>query len=115
MTVPHEPEVLAGRRAFPEAQRLLDGPTLRSADDLRNAGWHGTLTHPEAGAFAVVRRDLEDYVGEVIRVTYGSRSCVVYVVAARDVPQELSLTRRAFMALSPLWRERIRVQAEVVE
>lgn len=113
-----EPEVALGRRAFPEAQRLLVTQPLRLATDLKTCGWHGTNVHPEDGAFALVRSGPEgfqdEYVGEVLRLTVGSRSCIAYVLAARDLPWDVSLTRRAFMALAPLFTSQLLIRAEVL-
>lgn len=112
-----EPEITAGRRAYPKAQELLDSTLLRPAPDLRVCGWHGTSVHPEDGAFALVNADvaaLEVYVGEVVRVRYGDRSCVAYVIGSRVLPWDVSLTRRGYMALAPLWAESLAVNVEVL-
>lgn len=109
-----EPEVMDGRRAFPETQRLFAGEALEGAPALRRVGWHGTQTHTEDGAFAVVPPALDRYVGEVVQVNTGGRSCFVYVLAARDVPVDLSLTRRAFLSLAPLWMTELLSRTEVI-
>lgn len=109
---------MAARRAFPKAQELLASTPLRPAPDLTACGWHGTSVHREDGAFALVNLGKpgldEAYVGEVIRVRFEDRSCLVYVIGARDLPWDLSLTRRAFMALSPLWATSLTVYSEVM-
>lgn len=109
-----EEEIAIGRRAFPETQRLLDGPVLQQAANLQTCGWHGTLTHPEDGAFALVSLDRTEWRGETVRVTAGDRSVLVYVIGSRDLPVDISLTRRAFMALAPLYRESLIVRTAVL-
>lgn len=109
-----EPEVAIGRRAFPAAQALLAGALLTSIPDVSTVGWHETFVDGESGAFAVVRFGLEELRGEIVKVTAGDRSCFVYVVGARDVPVDLSLARRAFLSLAPLWTEQLAGKAEAV-
>src|SRR4051812_14325254 len=98
-----EPEILIGRRAFPVAQQLLAGVPLRRLGRI-DVGWNGTETHPEQGAFAVVRdgAGLGELVGEVLKVTAGSRVVFVYVIGARGVPTQVAVSRRAFLALGLL-------------
>lgn len=100
-----EQELLDGRRAFPVAQQLFAGALLRQVSGFVSVGWHDTETHPEAGSFAVVKlRGAYDdeLIGEVLEVRAGHRSVFVYVVGAADVDFELSLSRRAFLALGVL-------------
>lgn len=80
-------------------------------------GWYGTETHPEAGAFAVVRDGwgIEGLIGRVLKITVGSRSIFVYVVGARDVPADVAVTRRAFLGLGLLAQESLPAVVEVVE
>lgn len=110
-----EEELLIVERAFPEAQRLLAGIPERSLGELR-IGWHDTVARPETGAAAAVRTGsaLEDLVGEVLRVAVGARSAYVYVAGAADLATDLSLARRAFLALAPLSTESVTAHVEVV-
>lgn len=111
-----ETEILNARRAFPMAQALLSGVAVRRLPERVAVGWYGTETHPEAGAFAVVRDGfgLDELVGEVLQVTVAGRSVYVYVVGARGVPTDIALSRRAFFALGRLSRESLLAGVEVV-
>lgn len=105
-TTPPGGELLAGRRAFAAAQRLLTGADFRRVPGLIGIGWHGTQTDPETGSFAVVdeSEEMGELIGEVVRVRepLTGREVVAYVLGARDVPTRLSLARRPFMALGLL-------------
>lgn len=74
-------------------------------------GWHDTTVQPYAGCFAVVaesRPEMADLVGEILRVGgEREREVLVYVLGRADVDQPISLSRRAFLALSGLWREEL--------
>lgn len=112
-----EQEVLNAQRAFSEAQALLAGePSTDVLPAELHVGWHDTGVHPETGAFAVVGLDagLDDWVGEVLRVTANGRACFVYVMSVADVPTPLSLARRAFASLSVLSAESILGLVEVI-
>lgn len=109
-----EEEIAWAGRAFPTAQRLFEGSALRGLPGINVAGWHGTRVDPYEGAFAVVSPALSSVVGDVLRVTAGKRSCLVYVVATRNVPAKFSLARRAFLALGGLYLDTIRVTVEVI-
>lgn len=111
-----EPEILIGRRAFPMTQQLFAGVGRRLPEQV-DIGWYGTETHPEAGAFALVRDGwgLDELIGEILRVTVGTRAVFVYVVGARGVPTDIALSRRAFLALGRLSHESLTMTVEVVE
>lgn len=98
-----EVEVLAARRAFGVAQELLAGGPVQAAVSL-SVGWHDSSVNPESGSFAVVQSNagLDDLIGEVVLVTFYSRSVFAYVLEDDDVPTQLSLTRRCFLALNRL-------------
>lgn len=117
MAVP-EPELLVIRRAFPEAQRLLAGTPFSRVGTTTDVGWHSTETHPELGSsHALVRSDagLDDLIGEVLRITRGSREPIfVWVIGARDLPTDVSVARRAFMELGLLSVESVECVVEVV-
>lgn len=67
-----------------------------------SCGWHGDMFAEERGAYAIVKLDgpLSDFVGERIRVQYEDRLTYVFVYDERDIIEDLSLTRRAFMQLA---------------
>jgi hypothetical protein len=88
-----------GRLPFHLAQAEFGaGSPDPSTAILAQLGWHSTFTDPNRGSFAVVRRDgpLHDYLGERIKVTVFPRSVYAYVVARRDIAEEISLTRPLF-------------------
>lgn len=107
---------------FPEAQAQLASPGLMPTRPVAaSCGWHGTGLDPERGSFAIVARDgpLADLVGERLAVsrrdTAEARTVYVYVHADSDtLTEELSLTRRAFMALADPALEDVPVVVEVV-
>jgi hypothetical protein len=112
-----EREVLAGRRAFATAQQLLSGVPVGRLAQRVDVGWYDTSTHPETGAFALVREawGMGDLLGEVLRVSVGRREVFVYVVGARGIPTDIALARRAFLSLGRLSNESLRATVEVVQ
>ena len=108
-------ELLASRRAFPEAQHLLAGAAQERLIDLVAFGWHGTDVSDESGAVAVARLGgpYEELVGEILRVVAGARSVYVYCWETAEVPTDLSLTRRAFAALGGLYLETLDAYVEI--
>lgn len=100
-------------RAFPLAQTLLSvGGGLSTA--LSSVGWHGTSVEDTEGATAVVPEGWAGLVGDTLRVRCGSRTALVYVMGVRDVPVDVSLSRRAFLTLAPLWRTELAAVVEVL-
>lgn len=116
-----DPMLMISRRAFPEAQRLWEGPSLRRAAVGASLGWHDGDFHPETGAVALVQRGgaYEELVGDVLRLTRrmgtGDRTALVYVVETADREVDLSIARRTFMALGHLADEQLVVDLDVVE
>lgn len=114
----YEDEVVLARRSFATAQAGLAAyGAPRLIEQSVEASWHAEATHEERGSFAVVREGgaLTGLVGEVLRVSSAAGSVFVYCVAARDIPDELSLYRRAFLAIGGLFVETVDVAIEVVE
>ena len=111
-----ETEISIIRRAFPEAQKLLAGPVSRQVTAATQIGWHDTSANGETGAAAVTRRGgpYEDLIGEVVKVTTEWGSAYVYVVGRADVIEDLSLARRAMLAVAPLAEESVTASIEVV-
>ena len=107
---------LVSQRAFPDAQRLLSGPVLEEYGVI-SVDWYDSSAYPLGGAVAVARRGgpHEELVGEVIRVDHGERRIFVFVDGRADVPADLSLSRRAFLAIDNLARESLPVVVSVVE
>jgi len=109
------------RLPFQEAQAQLGGPGVESPVTIASCGWHGTSLDPERGCFGIVAADgtLADMVGERLSVTrrdgLTERTVFVYVHADSTVlTEDLSLTRRAFLALSELARDDVPVLIRVV-
>lgn len=109
-------EIHQGRRAFGETQTLFGGAVFQRVGDFVDLGWYDTEVYPEAGSFAVVRAGgvYADLVGEVLKVSNGSREVFVYCAGTADVPQDLALYRRAFLHLAVLAREKLTCVVEVV-
>lgn len=103
-----EPEILIGQRCFGDAQRLLGEGLRGQAVGTYTVGWHDTNVQPYRGCFAVVSEtdpDLAELVGEVLRVNARDLGVLVYVLGREDVPHSISLARRAFLAISGLYRD----------
>jgi hypothetical protein len=102
---------------FLETQEVFGaGAVLAGSARLAACGWHGTRFDPALGAFALVKRDgaLADLVGERLKVTATGASVYVYVRAEKDILEDISLTRRAFMVLGPPATERLDAVVEVM-
>ena len=103
-----EPEILEGQHAFVDAQRMLGEGLAADAIGTFAVGWHDTNVQPYRGCFAVVGQavpGMADLVGDVLRVDAMGSEVLVYVLGRADVPEAISLSRRAFLALSGLWRD----------
>lgn len=99
-----EPEILAGRRAFPVTQELYAGTATGDPRTL-TCGWHDSSVGPETGAFGLV--DLnggnDDLIGEIVQVTApAGGSVLVYVLQAVALPVQFSVYRRAWIPLGSL-------------
>lgn len=100
-----EMEIMAGRRAFATAQQLLAGGPISGIPPRQLAiGWHDSTVNPEQGSFAVVQQNagLDDLVGEIVSIAYAGVIVYAYVLATADVPAQLSVCRRVFVALNRL-------------
>jgi hypothetical protein len=105
-------------------QALGTGGAVATTRQSAVAGWHGRTTDPETGAFCIVRSDgpLAELVGERLRITYRvgtiARSVAVYCHDEQDfgeaADEDVSLTRRAMLALAPLARDSLPVEVEVL-
>lgn len=107
--VSNEQEIRDGMRAFHTAQERLAASLSRSSVySVVQTGWYSTDIDPRRGCFAYVQKQsrLEDVVGDIVEVSYrANRSVFVYVLGAADLPYELHLSRRAFVALNTLGHE----------
>lgn len=124
--VPDVEDQALARLPWGLSQRVLgaSGP-VRTTRRAATCGWHGTSVDPERGAFCIVRSDgpLADLVGERVRVTLrqGTRERVVTLYCHDEQPfpleaaqEDLSLTRRAFLALAPWSTDSLAVSVEVL-
>lgn len=103
---------------FHDAQRKLSEGQAERSVLAGDCGWHGAsfdarrgaygLAHP-AGVFAAL-------VGERVKVTAqeGGQSVYVLVVDHADVPDDLSLTRRAFMGVGMLTDDNAAVTVQII-
>lgn len=125
-TAPAVEDAALARLPWGVTQRVLraSGP-IASSRRAATCGWHGPTTDVEDGANAIVRSDgpLADLVGERLQVTYRlgtlRRTVAVYCSDEQAFPgvaasEDLSLSRRAFMALAPLASDDIAVEVQVL-
>lgn len=106
---------------WPDGQRVLQQPGSEGLAIPASCGWHGSAFDPERGAFGIVASDgpLADLVGERLKVTRRdvspARTVWVYVHAdSETLTEELSLSRRAFMALGDLALDSVQVSVDTV-
>lgn len=111
-----EVEIVNGMRAWPESQVALRGATDPSQVFDVLACWYDTDIEEHEGAFCLVDvgGPLADLVGDFVRVTHAGREAFVYCLGQEDLPCEIGLARRAFMALEFLNVSEIDVTVEVV-
>jgi hypothetical protein len=113
--LPAEQPVLDGRQAFLDAQAAFAGPSTSLG--FFTVSWYGTAVSDERGSFGIVDPDLAltDAVGEIVAVTYQSRTLYVYVIGSQDgLGTDLGVTRRSYMALELLAVEPITATIGVV-
>ena len=117
---PVELEMYLGRLPFVEAQETFASTGPSGEIRLGSCAWHGTSLDPERGAFVVaqVGGKFDDWIGERVNVRAHAhiveqRSVYGYVHSVNDVaPDDLSITRRLFMALAPAGIDRLDVVVE---
>jgi hypothetical protein len=114
-------EMLYASLPWPEAQVQLAAPGVEGRPVSAECGWHGTSLDPWRGSFAIVARDgpLGDMVGERLAITRRdlpvARTVYVYVHTDSDeLTEDVSLTRRAFMALGDPALDSVSVMCDVV-
>lgn len=114
-------EELYARLPFHESQEQLRQPGVVGRPVPASCGWHDSTLDAERGAFAIVSQDgpLADMVGERLAVSRRdlgvARTVYVYVHSdSNTITEELSLTRRAFMALGDPALDEVPVVVDVV-
>lgn len=108
--LPPEPAVLAARQGFADAQVSLTG--IVAPQGYYQLSWYGTTISDERGSFGVVAADgpLFQLVGQFAQLTVATRSVNVYIIGgAVNLLTDLAVTRRAYLALSTLADEPLRV------
>lgn len=118
LVLPVEPLIIEGRQGFADAQAALAGTVDTTIADRRlDVGWYGSQVIATRGCFAVVdveREDLGGLVGDVLLLTHGSRYVYVYCVARAQVSLPLCISRRAFMALAPAYKDSVSCKVRVL-
>lgn len=109
-----EPEVIEGIKAFPDTQAGIEAdPVSRFRTQI---GWYGTASGPR-GSFAMVAHNGPhgDLVGDYVRITVKKQRALVYVIGSLEDPSyDLMLSRRAFVAVAPLWQPGVTALVEVM-
>lgn len=104
----YEAETILAHRSFATAQGWMALFTnVETIFTSVSVNWHDTNVDVNDGSFAVVQTGsrLADLVGEIVRIAVGTRSVYAYVVSESTViPTEVTLTKRAFLALG-LWAQ----------
>lgn len=119
-TPPDQDEPQFARLPFAKAQAALDGAAIPLERFQVTAGWFGTRRSPERGAFVIVDSEgpLAGLVGERLRVSRADlptpRSVVAYCHTRDNVEFDLSLSRRAYLALGELNLDSLDVLVEVI-
>ncbi len=114
---PVQDEEQYARLPFSEAQVVLSAAP-RTAAVVASCGWHGTITDPERGSFAIVNSTgpLAKYIGERVRLLHPSNETEVfaYVHSNGTIIDDISLSRRLFIQLASPATDNIRVTVETV-
>lgn len=101
---PEVEDLHLGRLPWWEAQATFAGAV--PLEEAATCGWHGTVLSSETGAFALVNLGgpLTGLIGDRVRVRKvdNPSGVFVYVLGEAELEDDLSLTRRAFLALAPL-------------
>jgi hypothetical protein len=87
---------------WPDAQRALKIAHVHDPGAIpTHCGWHGAGFDARRGCFALAREDgpFAAFVGLRLHLHVHSRAVYVLLVDTADVPDDLSVTRRVFMAL----------------
>lgn len=116
-----DPKLMMSRRAFPVSQLAWAGAPVRQVGSELAIGWHDSSATGETGAIALVNQtgNYLDLIGEIIRVTTTTpggreRSSLVYVYEMASLDVDISLSRRAFLALGLLPTESLLGKVETI-
>lgn len=110
------PEVLEARYDFELAQRRLGGDEGVALSGFFACGWYGTAIQEDRGCFAIANTDgpFAPYVGQRLELTRSRRSVIVFCFAQTDLPHDIALARRPYMALESPAIDEIFVTAAVL-
>lgn len=116
MALPGEPEILAARQGFSDAQLALAGAVAPVHGVTYACSWYGTAVSNDRGSLALVSPAgaLSGHVGDTLLLTFGTASVYVYVFGSYAFQEDIRVTRRAYAALSLLAVDRIDVSVGVV-
>lgn len=109
-------DLYIGALPFAEAQARLGQHGNDGIDPVvASVGWHGTITDPDRGSFAIVQTGgrLAGLLGSRVKITVGGESVFALVKSEADVLQDITVTRRLFQQLGIL--SDTEVQATVSE
>lgn len=113
-----EPEILDGSRAWAKTQQLFEGrvdPTRKR--HAVKCTWYDTTVNEHEGAFCMVQAgsDLEDLVGDLVRVAWRNTEIFVYCIGgSADLPYPLALSRRAMWHVADLAKDHIDVTVQAL-
>ena len=120
---PAETDLYLANLGFPSAQTALNTAEADPRTKQRvYASWHGTFLdpQPQGASLAIVQADgvLSDLVGSRVRVSSNTNSTVVYIHREVDLDldddTQISLSRRAWLALAPLSEDTLLTTVEVI-
>jgi hypothetical protein len=113
-----EPEIQDGMRAFPTTQTMFQGAPvntlMRSPLDM---SWYDESVDTRRGAFMYVAEgaDLDDIVGEFVRIRYQNQQANVYCLGASStLSTPIAVNRRVFLVFSRLTIPSISVYPQVI-
>lgn len=111
------PEILEASLAFPDAQVALDGTVQSTASAFQSCSWYGPNVNSFLGCYAIVNADsdIEDLVGDRLRLVHGAKSVNVYCFTTiSDIDEDILISRRAYAALELLAKTPIDVIVKVL-
>lgn len=113
-----ELEIMAARRSFAMAQQLLAGGPISGLPSQKlTVGWHGSSVNSESGSFALIDQSsgLDDLIGEVVSIAYAGATIYAYVLTAADLPAQMTVTRRLYLAMNRLTIPSITCDVQAVQ
>lgn len=116
--MPLEEEILYGIRGFGATQDLFTGtPLITFLSNPIKCSWYGTEINQNRGAFCLVQEgaELDNLVGEFVRITYKQREITLYCLAETpEIDTPIAITRRAWSAIERLSLDEIFAYVQVI-